>query len=154
MKRCFSDIGEQVSLRQFDISDRTAIASRPSSRCCRINCWASPASVGVGREHRPDAAFGLRDNDLRASRSASTRRRATSVAIGASYGFEHYTTLQRSRQANPGAQFDDPTRDWSTDMDERVHTFTANVHVPHLDRADDASSSTTITYVPERNTCT
>ena len=29
-------------------------------------------------------------------------------------------------------QFNDPTRDWATDMDERVHTLAFSVDVPHL----------------------
>jgi cytochrome b/b6/petB-like protein/putative beta-barrel porin MtrB/PioB len=41
-------------------------------------------------------------------------------------------TLQHSRQANPGPQFDDPTRDWSTDMNENVHTLTTTLDLPHV----------------------
>jgi hypothetical protein len=43
------------------------------------------------------------------------------------WGFDKYTSLQRSRQANPGVQFDDPTRDWSTDAADRVHYVNASV---------------------------
>ncbi len=128
----FSDIGEQVSLRQFDISDRKRDRLSAIVQAIPINWLGVTASLGVGREHRPDAAFGLRDNDLRALTISIDASPRDLVAMGATYGFERYTTLQHSRQANPGPQFDDPTRDWSTDMDERVHTFTANVNVPHL----------------------
>lgn len=54
------------------------------------------------------------------------------VNVGLSYGFENLTTLQRSRQASPGVQFNDPTRDWSTDLDERVHTWTATLDLPRI----------------------
>jgi MtrB/PioB family decaheme-associated outer membrane protein len=128
----FSDIGEQVSLRQFDISDRKRDRLSAIVQAIPINWLGVTASLGVGREHRPDAAFGLRDNDLRALTISIDASPRDVVAMGATYGFERYTTLQHSRQASPGPQFDDPTRDWSTDMDERVHTFTANVNVPHL----------------------
>lgn len=37
-------------------------------------------------------------------------------------------------------QFNDPTRDWATDMDERVHTLAFSVDVPHL---TDRMSATT-----------
>ena len=30
------------------------------------------------------------------------------VTFGASYSYEHYNALNRSRQANPGAEFIDP----------------------------------------------
>lgn len=128
----FSDIGEQVSLRQFDISDRRRDRISAIVQAIPINWLGVTASLGLGREHRPDAAFGLRDNDLRTLTVSIDASPRDLVAVGATYGLERYTTLQHSRQANPGPQFDDPTRDWSTDMDERVHTFTANVNVPHL----------------------
>ncbi len=51
------------------------------------------------------------------------------MTFGISYGFERYTSLQNSRQANPGAQFDDPTRNWSTDALERVHSLGANAEL-------------------------
>jgi MtrB/PioB family decaheme-associated outer membrane protein len=128
----FSDIGEQVSLRQFDISDRKRDRISAIVQAIPIDWLGVTASLGVGREHRPDAAFGLRDNDLHGLTISIDASPRDVVAMGATYGFERYTTLQHSRQASPGPQFDDPTRDWSTDMDERVHTFTANVNVPHL----------------------
>ena len=128
----FSDIGEQVSLRQFDISDRRRDRLSAIVQAIPINWLGVTASLGLGREHRPDAAFGLRDNDLRALTVSIDASPRDLVSVGATYGLERYTTLQHSRQANPGPQFDDSTRDWSTDMDERVHTFTANVNVPHL----------------------
>jgi hypothetical protein len=40
--------------------------------------------------------------------------------------------MQRSRQANPGDQFNDPTRDWSMDFDEHVHTINASLDIPHI----------------------
>ena len=85
---------------------------------------ASASRSAVGQENRPDAAFGLQDNDMRVDH---VRRRCHAARDGrrrrCRYGFENYSTLQRSRQANPGVQFNDPTRDWATDMDENVHTL-------------------------------
>ena len=124
-EQVFSDIGEQVSLRQFDISDRTR------DRVTAIVQWSPMAVLGLngsaafGEETRPGAAFGLQDNDLRTFTIGADVSPQDHLLLGTTYGFEQYTTLQRSRQANPGVQFDDPTRDWSTDLDERVHTATA-----------------------------
>jgi len=58
------------------------------------------------------------------------------VTAGVEYSFERYATLQRSRQANPppDPQFTDPRRDWSTDMNEHVHTTSINFDFPHLVR--------------------
>jgi MtrB/PioB family decaheme-associated outer membrane protein len=131
-EQVLSDIGEQVSLRQFDISDRTR------DRVTAIVQWVPVAavglngSVGVGEESRPGVAFGLQDNDLRTFTAGVDVSPHDAVAIGATYGLEQYATLQRSRQANPGVQFDDPTRDWSTDLDEDVHTATAYLDLPRI----------------------
>jgi MtrB/PioB family decaheme-associated outer membrane protein len=131
-EEAFSDIGEQVSLRQFDISDRTRDRVTAIVQVVPVSAVGLNASTSLGLETRPDAAFGLQDNDVRGfTVGADVAARANAVA-GLTYGFEKYTTLQRSRQANPGVQFDDPTRDWSTDMNEKVHTLTASLDLPQL----------------------
>jgi hypothetical protein len=40
--------------------------------------------------------------------------------------------VQQSRQATPGPQFNDPTRDWWTDMAEHVHTVAFHLDVPRV----------------------
>ncbi|NOT28640.1 MAG: MtrB/PioB family outer membrane beta-barrel protein [Acidobacteria bacterium] len=137
-EQVLSDIGEQVSLRQFDISDRTR------DRVTTIVQWSPADSVGLnasaalGEEKRPGVAFGLQDNDLKTFTVGVDLSPVDTVMLGTTYGFEQYTTLQRSRQANPGVQFDDPTRDWSTDLDERVHTATAYLDLAELTPRDSA----------------
>ena len=131
-EEAFSEIGEQISLRQFDISDRTrdrvsAILQVMPSSVVGIN-----ASLSVGRDERPDAAFGLQYNDLTAFTVGVDLAPSEQVGFGLSYGFENLATLQRSRQASPGIQFNDPTRDWATDMNEDVHTWTANLDLPRV----------------------
>ena len=54
------------------------------------------------------------------------------VSVGASYQYETYSALQKSRQANPGVQFDDPTRDWTTDSGDHTHTLTASADLLKL----------------------
>lgn len=131
-EQVLSDIGEQVSLRQFDISDRTRDRVTAIVQVVPIEIVGFNASLGIGRENRPDAAFGLQDNDLRSFTVGVDVTPRDTIVLGAAYGLENYTTLQRSRQANPGIQFNDPTRDWSTDMDEDVHTWTASVELPQV----------------------
>jgi hypothetical protein len=130
----FSDIGEQVSLRQFDISDRRRDRLMALVQVVPIAPLGFSASAGVGQEHRPGAAFGLQDNDLRTFSVRVDATRKDALVLGTEYSFEHYATLQHSRQANPGPQFDDPTRDWSTDMNENVHTVTSSLDLPHVAR--------------------
>jgi hypothetical protein len=91
-------------------------------------------TAAVGQENRPDAAFGLQDNDMRSITLGIDVTPSETISAGGSYAFETYSTLQRSRQANPGAQFNDPTRDWATSMDEDVHTWTFNLGTRLSDR--------------------
>ena len=130
----FSDIGEQVSLRQFDISNRRRDRLLALVQVVPVAPLGFSASAGVGQEHRPDAAFGLQDNDLRTFSFGVDASRKDVLVLGTEYSFEHYGTLQHSRQANPGPQFDDPTRDWSTDMKENVHTITSSLDLPRVSR--------------------
>jgi MtrB/PioB family decaheme-associated outer membrane protein len=131
-EQVFGEIGEQISLRQFDISDRER------DRVTGILQVLPSGSVGLtlsgawGRTHRPDAEFGLRDTDVGTLTVAADAVPSDAVRLNASYAWERYTTAQRSRQANPGPQFDDPTRDWGTDVEEGVHTLTAGVELPEL----------------------
>lgn len=131
-EQVLSDIGEQVSLRQFDISNRTRDRVSAIVHVAPAGTIGVSASLSIGQEDRPEAAFGLQDNDLRAFTVGVNLTPRETVDVGVSYGFENLTTLQRSRQASPGPQFNDPTRDWSTDVTEDVHTWTAVLGLPRL----------------------
>ncbi len=121
------DLGEQVSLRQFDISDRDRTRVSAIFQLTPISMLGVSATVGTGRDKRPDAGFGIQNLDNNFFSIGVDAVPRDVISLGAEYGYETYGSLQRSRQANPGAQFDDPTRDWETDADEKVHTFTASV---------------------------
>jgi MtrB/PioB family decaheme-associated outer membrane protein len=127
-----SDIGEQVSLRQFDISDRTRDRVTALVQVVPISTVGLYASTGLGLESRPGTAFGLQDNDVKSFNAGIELSPRDLAVLGVNYGIEQYSTLQRSRQASPGVQFNDPTRDWSTHMDEKVHTVTASLDLPRL----------------------
>ena len=131
-EQSLDDIGEQTSLRQFDISDFTA--NRFSAIVvARLGSNLSVNGNGfVGNDNRPDTGFGLlsarrRRRGLRARLHPERRgvgRRVVPV--------REYSALQKSRQANPGVQFDDPTRDWTTDSGDHTHTFTASADLLKL----------------------
>lgn len=123
-----SDVGEQVSLRQFDISDRDSTRFSTLLQVVPLSQLSFNASASVGREQRPATAFGLRNNDNHTVSVGVDVVPVDAVSVGLTYGYETYTALQASRQANPppSPQFTDPTRDWTTDSRDRVHTFTAS----------------------------
>jgi hypothetical protein len=54
------------------------------------------------------------------------------LGAGISYSFERYTSLARSRQANPGVQFTDASRNWATDTADRAHSIIAYAEVLDL----------------------
>ena len=99
---------------------------------------------------RPGTAFGLQDNDLKSFSVGVDVAPSDVVGLWLSYGFENYATLQGSRQASPGVQFNDPTRDWSTDMNEDVHTFTASLELAQVT----AKTSARIAYDLVRSNAT
>jgi MtrB/PioB family decaheme-associated outer membrane protein len=131
-EQVFGEIGEQIALRQFDISDRTRDRVSALVQLFPWEAVGVNASLSVGQEHRPDSTFGLQDNDLVAATLGLDLVPRENVGVGLSYAYENLSTQQRSRQSNPGAQFNDPTRDWETDMDEDVHTWTAMVDLTEI----------------------
>lgn len=129
-----SDIGEQVSLRQFDISDRTSTRFSALAQVIPLPQLSFNASASAGSEDRPAAAFGLRDNNNHAFSVGIDAVPVEAISVGLTYGYENYSALQGSRQAlpPPSPQFTDPTRDWTTDSDDKVHTFTASADLIKL----------------------
>jgi hypothetical protein len=89
-------------------------------------------SVTAGKEDRGATVFGLRSNDSRGYSVGLDFVPGATVSLGLSYEFEKYTALQASRQANPGVQFDDPTRDWTTDGADKSHTMVAGLDLIKL----------------------
>jgi len=131
------DIGEQVSLRQFDISDRTSDRVSLIAQVMPVSAVSLNGTVSAGTEDRGATVFGLRSNDNRAYSLGFDYVPMASVSLGASYEWERYTTLQASRQANPGPQFDDPTRDWTTNGADKASTFSASMDLIKLLRKTD-----------------
>jgi len=131
-EQTLDDIGEQVSLRHFDISDRNANRFSTIVIVNPVSQLSLNGTAFVGREDRPDTEFGLRSNDNNGFSAGFDYVPGDRVSAGVSYQYEKYTALQASRQANPGPQFDDPTRDWTTDLADRAHTVTASVDLLKL----------------------
>lgn len=132
-----SDIGEQVSLRQFDISERIRDTAQVIVTAIPIGSLSFNLNVAVGQDERPDANFGVRSQEFTSVGGGVDFAPGTAVTTGLMYTVDTFGSLQASRQANPGPQFDDPTRDWFTDADERVHTLNAYLELPRLTERTD-----------------
>ena len=136
-EQALDDIGEQVSLRQFDISDRTGDRVSLVAQVMPVSAVAFNGTVSAGKEDRGATVFGLRSNDNRAYSIGVDYVPTKAVSLGANYEWERYTSLQASRQANPGPQFNDPTRDWTTNGADKASTFTASMDLLKLLRKTD-----------------
>lgn len=118
-----SAVGEQTGMRHFDVASRnrdrvTMLASVTPAAWVAVN-----ASIAVGKDDYTESLFGLRDSTHRVYSVGADVAPSDTFSFGPSYSFERYTALSRSRQANPGVQFDDPSRNWATDATDRVHAF-------------------------------
>ena len=131
-EQTLDDIGEQTSLRQFDISDRNTDRFSAIVQVMPASALSFNGTVSAGREDRPETVFGLRSNDSRAYSIGMDFVPRDAVSFGMRYEFERYTAAQASRQANPGPQFDDPTRDWTTDSADKAHTASADLDLIKL----------------------
>jgi MtrB/PioB family decaheme-associated outer membrane protein len=128
-----SHAGEQPTMRHFDVAERdrdriTLLATVMASANVALTASVAAGKDDYGRdEFAPSQAtrFGLQDNTHRVM-SLGVDAMATEQALfSASYSFERYEATSVSRTANPGVQFNDPARDWSTDATDRVHSFIA-----------------------------
>lgn len=131
-EQTLDDIGEQVSLRQFDISDRNSDRFSGIVLVTPLPAISFNATASVGREDRPGSVFGLRSNDNHTYSVGADYVPRDAVSLGVSYEYEQYDALQASRQANPGPQFNDPTRDWTTDGADKARTLTASMDLLKL----------------------
>jgi MtrB/PioB family decaheme-associated outer membrane protein len=133
-EQVFEDINEQISLRQFDIANRTRDRISAIVQYLPVGTVGLSATGSFGRERRPESAFGLQDNDVHGVTFGVDYTPTPAVVAALEYGYDMYSTVQRSRQANPPPDptFTDPRRDWQTDEDEKVHSISASLNLPHL----------------------
>ena len=136
-ERELAAIGEQPGMRHFDI------AARNRNRVTMLGSVMPVANVGVslsvaaGKDDYLESLFGLRDNTHRVYGAGVDVTPTERIVLGTSYSYERYNALSRSRQANPGVQFDDPSRNWATDATDRAHSWMVNAEIGRIaDKVD------------------
>jgi hypothetical protein len=128
-ERELAAIGEQPGIRHFDI------AARDRNRVTVLGSLTPAANLGLsvsvaaGKDDYLQSLFGLRDNTHRVYGLGVDATPGDRVILTASYSYEHYSALSRSRQANPGVQFTDPSRNWATDANDRAHSVILGAEV-------------------------
>ena len=129
--------GEQPGMRHFDVADRnrdrfTAIATLTPISQLGINF-----SAGAGKDDYGDSLFGLRDNTNRLYSLGFDLVPTDAVTLSLDYGLERFSALQNSRNASPGPQFTDPTRNWNIDSDDRTRSVNGSLDLLHVFPATD-----------------
>ena len=127
-------IGEQPSLRQFDISNRDRDRVSAIVYVMPTSFLSFSGTAGIGRESYPGTNFGLRSNDNNVYSVGFNYAPGDKVNVGIEYGWEKYTALQASRTANPAPDptFFDPRRDWTDDSADKVNTLTVSLDLLKL----------------------
>lgn len=135
-------INEQPGMRHFDIAPRdrdrvTILGSITPTAMLSLN-----ASIAAGKDDYrlelpqtstpQESLFGLRDNSHRVYSVGVDAVPTELVTLGGSYSFERYNAISRSRQADPGVQFTDPTRNWSTEGTDRVHSVILSAGISEI----------------------
>jgi MtrB/PioB family decaheme-associated outer membrane protein len=126
------EIGEQASLRQFDISNRNRNRVSTILQLTPFQQLGVSATIATGSDHRPDASFGLQHLDNRTYALGADYVPMDGTTVSVTYGYEDYKSRQMSRQASPGVQFSDPTRNWFTNGFDRVQTANAGADLLKL----------------------
>jgi MtrB/PioB family decaheme-associated outer membrane protein len=124
--------GTQEGLRYYDEADRNrtrasvTLSLLPTETVDVNFIYSTGRDEYVTDEFTPGRGqFGLLDADTDAFSVDVNFVPRAELALGVSYGYDTYKALQESRNAAPlpSAEWTDPTRNWTLDNDEKVHTF-------------------------------
>ena len=124
-----AEINEQTGMRHFDIAARNRDRFTLLASVTPIDNVGVNVSVAAGKDDYLQSLFGLRDNTHRVYGVGFDASPGDRVVLGTTYSYERYNALSRSRQANPGPQFDDPSRNWATDATDRAHSVVMNADI-------------------------
>lgn len=148
--------GTQPGLRYFDEADRDrtraalVFSANPVSAvgvflqlATTRDTFLADNSIPIGRDQ-----FGLLSQDMNAVVAGVDINPNDLVHFGASYGYDTFDALQKSRNANPppDPSWTDPARDWTLDNNEVVKTFMA-----YLDFTGVANAKADVHLSYERN---
>ncbi|MEO7192791.1 MAG: MtrB/PioB family outer membrane beta-barrel protein [Vicinamibacterales bacterium] len=134
-----SAIGEQPGMRHFDIASRNRNRITVTAAATPLNVLSFDVSAAAGKDDFIESEFGLRDNQHRVYGAGVELSPTDEIGGGVSYSLERYTALSRSRQANPGVQFTDPSRNWATDSLDRSGSWTGHAEWLQIKRKLDVN---------------
>jgi MtrB/PioB family decaheme-associated outer membrane protein len=123
------EVGELASMRHFDVANRDRQRLWLVANLIPGGIFGLNASAGVGRDDYPDSGHGLQSYDSNQYSVGFSVTPDDRYELTASYGWEDYGSLQRSRNASSEADQANPMRDWTTDYTGKVNYFEAAVDV-------------------------
>lgn len=126
------DVAEQPDMRHFDVADRERDRLTGLVQVAVLPTLSLSTSMARGKDDYAGSGFGLQDSETMSYSAGFDWAPDDRIAAGLSFVRDGYDTLQRSRSANPGVQFDDPTRDWTNDSRDRTRTVAATVDLIRL----------------------
>jgi MtrB/PioB family decaheme-associated outer membrane protein len=125
-------IGEQPGMRHFDIASRDRDRVTIIASVTPHDAWIASLTFAAGKDDYLQSTFGLRDNTHQVYGAGLDYAPGDRVTLGLSYTYEEYAALSRSRQANPGAEFTDPSRNWAVDSADRTHSVLLNADIRRI----------------------
>ena len=127
-----ASIGEQPKLRHFDIANRDRNRVTIIGAITPLPVLTTSVTFAAGKDDYSESLFGLRDNTHAVYGAGADYAPNDRMQFGLSYMYEEYNALQRSRQANPGVQFTDPSRNWAADSSDRTHSLVLNANIARI----------------------
>ena len=124
-----AEVGELAGMRHYDIADRDRQRATVIVNVTPGGIFAVTASAGIGRDEYPNSAHGLQSFDSDQYSAGFSVAPDDRYNLTASYGWENYNSLQRSRNATSAADQANPIRDWTTDYTGKVNFLEAALDV-------------------------
>jgi hypothetical protein len=142
--------GTQPGLRYYDEADRNRNRGSVTLSFTPTDTAAISFTYAGGHDDfdLPDEAcaivdrcerFGLLRQGSNAFTAGVDYTPRDTIGVGVNYGYEKFSALQNSRNANPAPDpsWFDPTRNWELDNDEQVNTLTFYADLLHTFRNTD-----------------
>jgi MtrB/PioB family decaheme-associated outer membrane protein len=133
-------IGEQPSMRHYDLANRNRNQFTAIVDMVPNDQWAFSVSGGTGKDSYPDSSLGLQETTFRTFSAGADFHLPNGFGGGGTYNIERYGGLQQSRSAD-SSTFDDPLRNWTADTAETVHYFSLYATPPRIGRNTEARVS-------------
>lgn len=124
-----AEVGELAGMRHYDVADRDRQRLTLIANVMPGGIFGLTASAGVGRDEYPNSPHGLQSFDSDQYSAGFTVMPDDRYNLTASYGWEKYRSLQRSRTANNAAEQASPIRDWTTDYTGKVNFLEAALDI-------------------------